>query len=90
MPNSPYLLDTYGKVLFKKQEYPSAVDAYKKALLSNYQNSEILDHYGDALFKAGKIEEAITAWEDALKYGNDSPTLQQKVTDKTYYPTPNE
>lgn len=86
LPNSPFLLTIYGNILMKKQEYNGAAEAYKKALVENYQNSEVLEYYGDALFLSGKKNEALTAWEDAIKYGNQSDLLKQKVNTKTYYP----
>lgn len=84
-PKSAKLLDIYGQILFEKKEYQSATDVFVKALYDDYQNGEILEHYADALYFTGKKEEAIELWQEAIKYGNASPVLKQKLEDKTYY-----
>ncbi len=83
---SAILLDIYGLILIEKKEYKSASEAFENALYENYYDSIIIEHYGDALFLNGEKEKGIELWKEAIKYGNNSGLLKQKLEEKKYYP----
>ncbi len=55
-----------GKQAFSRQEFPRAIDAFKKALASDPDNSEAHAYMGFILMQAGHGDGAMTAFERAL------------------------
>ena len=84
-PNSPTFLDTYGWVLFQKNDFINAEQVlFKAVMLSDEKNGEILEHYADVLYKLDKINEAIIFWEKAKITGEYSDQLLNKINEKKY------
>lgn len=79
-PSNATYLDTYAWVLFKRGQYALALFYIEKAIAKeDGQHSEIYDHYGDILLQKGEIQKAIQAWEQAIKLGDDSITIKNKI-----------
>lgn len=84
-PNSPTFLDTYGWVLFQKNDFINAEQVlFKAVMLSDEKNGEILEHYADVLYKLDKRNEAIIFWEKAKITGEYSDQLLNKINEKKY------
>ena len=84
-PNSPTFLDTYGWVLFQKNDFINAEQVlFKAVMLSDEKNGEILEHYADVLYKLDKRNEAIIFWEKAKITGEHSDQLLNKINEKKY------
>ena len=56
-----------GNEYYKKREYPSAIDAYRKAAEMNPENQAAMYNLGSALYKNGDSSKAITAYEMGIK-----------------------
>ncbi len=84
-PNSFILLDTYGWVLFQKEQYIKAEEfIFRAMMMSEEKVGEIIEHYGDVMFKLGKIDESLLFWEKAKKTGEYSENLNNKLKEKKY------
>ncbi len=84
-PNNPTFQDTYGWVLFTKEDYTNAEIWINKALNgASAENGVILEHYGDVLFHLGKKEEAIIFWKKAQKNEGASEKIESKINEKNY------
>lgn len=80
MPSNATYLDTYAWILFLREQYSLALFYIEKAITKeDGQHSEIYDHYGDILFKKGETEKAIEAWNKAIKLGDNSQTIKDKI-----------
>jgi len=85
LPGQPSFLDTYGWILFVKEEYQAAEKHLLDAINNGGQsNATILEHYGDALYKVGKVEDAVNNWKKAKELGSTSEKIDQKITGKKY------
>ena len=84
-PNNSTFLDTYGWVLFKKEDFLKAEIYINKAINKSLEdNGALLEHYGDVLFKLGKKEEAIILWKKAQKMKGVSKKIETKINEKKY------
>ena len=84
-PNSFTLLDTYGWVLFQKEQYIKAEEfIFRAMMISGEKVGEIIEHYGDVMYKLGKIDESLLFWEKAKKTGEYSENLTNKLKEKKY------
>lgn len=84
-PDNSSFQDTYGWVLFKLGRYEEALEWIGKSLADTANASgEVLEHYGDVLFKLGKEKEALSYWNKALKKGDGSALLQEKINGKKW------
>ncbi|MGD9929668.1 MAG: tetratricopeptide repeat protein [Mangrovibacterium sp.] len=84
-PNNPTYLDTHAWVLFKRKDY-SLAKFYIETALENGgdENAVLVEHYGDILYMLGDKEKALTNWEKALKLGDGSAVLEQKVKESRF------
>jgi len=85
-PRQASYQDTYGWILFQQKKYTEALEWMTKALENGgAQSGVIVEHYADVLYKLGKVSEATSEWKKALKLGDYSNVLQQKI-DGTKFP----
>jgi len=84
-PDNPTYLDTHAWVLFKKKEFRLA-KFYMDTALKNggNENDVVIEHYGDILYMLNEVEEAVKYWKKSLEMGNESSTLEQKISEKKY------
>ena len=83
--NSATFLDTYGWILFQKNQYDKAEEIiFKAVMLSEESSGVILEHYGDVLNKLGKIEESLLFWNKAKENGEHSEKLLNKIHDEKF------
>jgi tetratricopeptide (TPR) repeat protein len=68
-PTSPSIQYNIGNVLYKKNNYEKALEAYQKSLDIDDAISQSKAYYniGNSLYRAGKLPESILAYEQALK-----------------------
>ncbi|HJN06400.1 MAG TPA: tetratricopeptide repeat protein, partial [Bacteroidales bacterium] len=79
-------LDTYAWVLYKLQDYKSALEWIEKAYNNSGSSSGVvLEHYGDILFKLSKEDEALKYWKLARQENEYSKLLDKKIQDKKLY-----
>tara|TARA_B100000767_G_scaffold5420_1_gene5185 strand:+ start:1929 stop:3674 length:1746 start_codon:yes stop_codon:yes gene_type:complete len=84
-PDNSTYNDTYGWVMFQKEEYEEAEQILFNAVIKDGGKSgEILEHYGDVLFKLNKKKKAITFWEKAKATGEYSKELIQKINENKF------
>lgn len=84
-PNQPHFLDTYGWILFQKEEYSKSKEFFEKAFALNPNDAIIVEHLGDVNYKLGKNNIAVDFWEKALKMGSENLNLNEKIKNKEYY-----
>lgn len=84
-PNQAHFIDTYGWVLFQKDDYSKAKEYFEKALELNSSDKVILEHVGDVYFKTGQKEKAVEFWIKAKKAGSTNKNLNLKIEKKEYY-----
>ena len=81
-PDNSTYIDTYGWVMFQREEYEKAEQILFDAVINDGEKSgEILEHYGDVLFKLDKKKKAITFWKKAEETGEYSKELIQKINE---------
>jgi tetratricopeptide (TPR) repeat protein len=83
-PTSPFLLDAMGQLYFKMEKYDRAISYFSDAIVFDNQ-ALIVEHLGDALFKKGEKDKAVENWNEAKNLGRDTPLLNKKIADQTYY-----
>lgn len=76
--NSAYL-DSYGWVLFRLQEYDSAL-TYLHRAAEQTADGTIFDHIGDVYAALGQLERARTWWQKALELFPESEPIRRKLT----------
>ncbi len=85
-PDNATFIDTRAWVLYKQKRYRDAEKQMKKAIdLVKSPEGLYFEHYGDILFRLDKKEEALEYWNKALKTGNYSDKLEQKVAEGKLY-----
>lgn len=62
-----------GKQAFERQEYPKAIEAFKKVLATDATNSEAHSYMGFILMQAGHGDGALMAFEKALSRAPNLP-----------------
>jgi tetratricopeptide (TPR) repeat protein len=65
-PRSGHILDSLGWVLFRRGEYPRAVEVLEQAERLAGPDSTILEHLGDAYRAVSRPADAVRAYERAL------------------------
>jgi Ca-activated chloride channel family protein len=72
-PGSPVIQFNVGDVLYKKNSYEKAMEAYQKAMDSDDPLFQSKSYYniGNTLYRNGKLPESILAYEQALKLNPD-------------------
>jgi len=89
-PDNPTYLDTYAWIFFKQRNYTLALFYIKSAIDNDStHNAELIDHYGDILFFSGDKDEALIQWQKAQQLGKDTPILQRKIAEQSYFDDPN-
>ena len=84
-PDNSTYNDTYGWVMFQREEYEEAEQILFNAVIKDGGKSgEILEHYGDVLFKLDKKKKAITFWGKAKATGEYSKELIQKINENKF------
>ena len=84
-PDNSTYIDTYGWVMFQREEYEKAEQILFDAVIKSGEKSgEILEHYGDVLFKLDKKKKAITFWKKAEETGEYSKELIQKINENKF------
>lgn len=78
-PESSFNLDTYGWILYQKQEYIKAKEYIEKSLSIMPNNPEVLEHLGDIEFKLNNLQEALKNWEKAKELGSTNKNLNEKI-----------
>lgn len=85
--NSTYL-DTYAWILFRRAEYPEALEYQRKAVEAATEAEltyELYEHLGDILFMSGDPGGALEQWQKALKLAPERDVLRRKVKYKTFF-----
>jgi tetratricopeptide (TPR) repeat protein len=77
-PNSSAYQDTYGWILFLKNDLEGAKTWVGKAVAAG-GGADVLEHYGDIWNRLGDAEKAKTYWQKALDEGADNFTMQDKL-----------
>ena len=65
-PESAYILDTVGWILYKKGEYTKAQTYLEKAVNKEPKEALILEHLGDVYVRLKKFQKAIDIYKKAL------------------------
>ena len=77
--NEPHFLDTYGWVLFQKENYIEALNQFNLSVQLKYDEPAVFEHLGDCFSKLGNEEKASLNWKIAQKLGSKSLTLEKKI-----------
>jgi len=75
-PNSYYILDSMGWILYRLGQHVQAIEYLRKAQRLN-NDPEIAAHLGEVLWAIGKKSEARATWEKALREFPDDALLQK-------------
>ena len=80
-----------GDILFAKDQFIEAKNAYKGALMNMIEQAEALDaqalvneRLGDSFAKLKKTEEALRYWKEAARIGPGSDLLEKKILNEEY------
>ena len=75
-PNSHYILDSMGWVMYRLKRYEQA-EKYLRKALSISSDTEIAAHLGEVLWAKGDREAAIEVWESALDKDGGSDVVRK-------------
>ncbi len=79
-PDVASFQDTYGWVLYTRENYQNALFWIEQSLQSGGGNDPtVLEHHGDVLLKLKRIKDAIKAWQKALDAGGEATELNPKI-----------
>ena len=82
-PNNSAFQDTYGWILYQKDDYKESKYWLEKAIESGGDKSAvILEHYGDLMYRVGDSEKAMEYWIKAKELGPGSGNLDKKIANK--------
>lgn len=81
-PKDPFITDSLGWVLFKRQRYVAALETLREALALRPEESVIADHLGDVLVKMGRIQDARKYYEMALQLGPEKDSERKVLESK--------
>jgi tetratricopeptide (TPR) repeat protein len=84
-PNQPNFIDTYGYILFQKEDYAGAMKQFEIAYGLDNKDKVTAEHLGDAYIKLGKTQEAQKYWAKAKELGSTSKLLDKKIANSTFY-----
>jgi len=83
-PNVASFQDTYGWVLYKKENYKNALFWIEEALKNGGGEDPVVhEHRGDVFIKLNNPEEAVKSWKKALDFGGDPNVLNIKIEEHT-------
>lgn len=72
-PDNASFEDTYGWILYQKQDYAEALIWLHKAEQHGGEfNGTILEHIGDAYFRSGNLDKALEYWKKAKATGDET------------------
>lgn len=75
-PNDGYITDSLGWVLYKMQQYGSAVEILERAVELLPYDATINDHLGDAYWQVGRAREARFQWRRAKNHSDDEELIE--------------
>lgn len=79
-PNVASFQDTYGWVLYVKENYANALFWIEESIKNgSAEDPIVIEHLGDVQIKLNKTDEAINSWKRALELGGDIAILQNKI-----------
>ncbi|WKJ89573.1 tetratricopeptide repeat protein [Methylomonas montana] len=67
-PNDPKILDTYGVMLMKNNQFSMAVEIFQKALKEQPDNTTVRIHLAEALAKTDKIDQSRILLKELIKH----------------------
>ena len=65
-PDSGYILDSLGWVLYKMEHYQEAIAMLESAVELVPYDEDVNEHLGDAYWKVGRTTEAVYQWNKAI------------------------
>lgn len=77
-PDDAHILDSMGWVLFRRKDFPRALDYLKRAY-DLRPDVEIAAHLGEVLWAMGRTDEARTLWREARGREPDNTTLRETL-----------
>ena len=83
-PNNAIYLDTFGFVLFQKQQYQNALVQLEIAAGIMQTDQEIWEHLGDTYFMLGNEAKALECWNKALTLNPAHSKLKEKINQKKF------
>lgn len=84
-PNEGSFEDTYGWILFQLKDYNNALIWIKKSLENGGDKSGVInEHLGDIYYFLDQKQEALQYWKKAIKLGETSKFLEEKIRLKKY------
>lgn len=72
-PNNPELLTSLGNLYYDAQQYPIAIDYYKRALKANSSDAAVRTDMATAYWYIGNADAAIAEFNKALTYAPNNP-----------------
>jgi len=83
-PDVASFQDTYGWVLYKKENYKNALFWIEEALKNGGEEDPVVhEHRGDVYLKLNESEKAVASWKKALELGGDPNVLNIKIEEHT-------
>lgn len=83
-PNEASFQDTYGWVLFKRNNLQNALFWIEEALKNGAANDpDVLDHHGDVLYNLKRYPDAVRSWQAAIEAGGNRSELDKKINSQT-------
>ena len=83
-PNNAIFLDTWAWILYRKEDYPKALEVIERAMkFGGGKSGEVIEHYGDILYKNGMKEQAVEQWKKARETGDTTPAIDQKINSES-------
>lgn len=79
-PDVASFQDTYGWVLYTRENYQNALFWIEESLKNGGQSDPtVLEHHGDVLLKLNRTQDAVKSWKQALEAGGESEDLNPKI-----------
>lgn len=79
-PDVPSFQDTYGWVLYTRENYQNALFWIEESLKNGGDTDPtVLEHHGDVLLKLNRPQEAVKSWKKALEAGGKPEELNPKI-----------
>ena len=78
-PENAAYLDTYGWILYKKNDLNGALKYIKQSVETEEASAVVLEHLGDVYKKMGDSENAKKWWKKALEKQPDLKSAQEKL-----------
>ncbi len=78
-PDNPSYLDTYGWILYQKQDYQKAKQYIEQSLKISPKSADVLEHLGDIMYKLNDKEAAMRYWQKAKENNSSGEFLDEKI-----------